>query len=199
MLGVCHMGFFMVVGFILEFPVHMLEERGFFRSQTMVDGVSIGLGVAELAAGLAMFGWVCRRFERQADTFAVQHLSGLAHAETSPGSPSGAEVAAAPPSAPAWPEFAGAKPRVTPVAAQTMCAALEAIARLNTIDINRPSWRHGSIGWRMEYLLSIVGLPIEQLPIDRLVRFIKLGAALILIFFCGYAVLEYLRHGGALP
>jgi Zn-dependent protease with chaperone function len=41
-----------------------------------LDAVQAGVALVSLLAGLAVFGFVSRRFEWQADAFAVQHLSG---------------------------------------------------------------------------------------------------------------------------
>ena len=38
---------------------------------------------------------------------------------------------------------------------------------LNHHPLDRRSWRHGSIEWRVEYLRSLIGTPIETTPIDR--------------------------------
>ena len=68
---------------------------------------------------------------------------------------------------------------VTTGAVAAMDGALDAIARLNGIPQRRSSWRHGSIAWRRAYLRSILGRPIDRLPIDQQMRWIKLAAALI--------------------
>jgi hypothetical protein len=112
--------------------------------------------VAAILALLA-FGWISRRFERQADTFALQHLS-----ET------GEEEAEDPTS-------------VTAEAAFALHSALQAIARLNTVDPHRRSWRHGSIAWRQAYLNSIIGRPLDALPIDRFIRRLKLAVIIVLL------------------
>jgi len=72
-------------------------------------------------------------------------------------------------------------PRITAEAAGVMQSALDTIARLNSIAPTRPSWRHGSIAWRRAFLDSIVGRPVANLPIDVLVRRLKILAALILV------------------
>ena len=102
-----------------------------------------------LAVALGLFGWVSRRFERQADTFAACHLSVAAE---------------------------GDERRVTPEAAATVAGALGTIARMEPVRTRGPSWRHGSIAWRQAYLASIVGRPVDGLEIDRQVRRIKLAA-----------------------
>ena len=124
------------------------------------------VAVSAAAAVLTVFGWISRRFERQADSFAVVHLS----------RDDGSDAAA--------PGLIGAE------AVAVMCGALESIARLNAVPATRPSWRHGSIAWRRAYLESLVGKPAETLPIDRQVRWIKGLAALVLGFVVLSAGLE---------
>jgi STE24 endopeptidase len=117
-------------------------------------------GAASIGAMTVMFfafGWISRRFERQADTFAVQHLS----------------------------RHGQASPLITPESVDAMTSALDAVSSLNSIDPDRRSWRHGSIRWRRRYLRDLVGQSIERLAIDRLVVGIKLTAILTLLIGAG--------------
>jgi len=100
-----------------------------------------------LAAWLLAFGWVSRRVERQADTFAAQHLSRDA--------PDG---------------------RITADAADAMAGALRQVAVLNHMRPTRRDWRHGSIAWRQAYLKTLVGRPAAAPPIDRLMLGINLAS-----------------------
>lgn len=116
--------------------------------------------------GLFVFGYFSRRIERQADTFAVQHLTVSLHEA------SGAE---------------SDPPRVvTQEAVDAMAGALGRVAVLNHIPVDRRSWRHGSIKWRQDYLQSIVGQPLDRLSIDRTVVVYRIiavvGAAALLVF-----------------
>ncbi|MBL9149308.1 MAG: M48 family metalloprotease [Phycisphaerae bacterium] len=99
------------------------------------------------AAGLALFGfgWVSRRFERQADAFAVQYLSRA--------------------------EGYGA---ATTRAVSAMREALLSVAESAGIDPNKSSWRHGSIAWRRRNLERLVDVPLEAFAIDRVVRRLKI-------------------------
>ena len=117
-----------------------------------------------------VLGWVSRRFERQADTFAVQHLSRRdSHtAVTEPHPPS----------------TIGTRP------IGVMIAALGKVAELNRVSPAHKSWRHGSIVWRQDYLRSLAGQPAGNLAIDHQVRRIKVAAA---IAFAGLVILFW--HG----
>ncbi len=90
------------------------------------------------------FGWVSRRAERQADSFAVAHIARERGADT-----------------------------VEPQDANTMIGALQHIAELNHLRVEKHSWRHGSIQWRQDYLKSLTGSPINRLPIDSLMRWVN--------------------------
>lgn len=146
---------------------------------TKQTGQSIVAGAGTIVCWLIGFGWISRRFERQADTFAVQHLSQVF-----------AEKSAEP---------INTTHQVTSEAMATMTEALGRVAALNHLPTRRRSalawlfdwlpdssvWRHGSIAWRQAYLLTLVGRPIDALPIDRQIRGIKLAAALFLAALIG--------------
>jgi len=117
--------------------------------RSVVDGTAIVLAIAFWLLG---FGWISRRFERQADTFAVQHMA----AEDVAGANDGADV------------------RVSDAHVSPMVGALQRVAHLNHMHPAKRSWRHGSIAWRQSYLRSLVGRSVGDLPIDRQVRSIKL-------------------------
>lgn len=133
--------------------------------------VAIPIAVA-VPMALVGFGWVSRRFERQADTFAVQYL-------TLVGTPS-EEVE---------------NPMQVPVrsnAVLAMCRALGRVAELNGVDPAAPSWRHGSIQSRQRHLVGIVGRPVRGLRIDRQIGAIKIAGVALLLVVVG---IEILRSG----
>ncbi|MFK7962285.1 MAG: M48 family metalloprotease [Phycisphaerales bacterium] len=245
----------------------------------------IATSLVMLVGGWAAFGWVARRYERQADTFAVRLLSGddprglrmtvesigwlgrgtaraaggpgeageaaepgAAGAPATPGgtidgpgdlgvgegvgdgmgvgeaagrglagqvgpagrgghagpaSPAGAAIAAAGgaarppagrdvgdhPDAPtgaaslASPGPASTVPaeHFSPESVVAMRAALMLTASLSGMDPARKSWWHGSIDWRQSYLATLDGRPFARLPIDRVVRRLKLAALVALL------------------
>lgn len=110
------------------------------------------ISVLSLAAGVSIFGFVSRRFEWQADAFAVQHLSGYRPGETG--------IA------------------LTPEAVEAMSGALNAVAILNHIPKHRFTWRHGSIATRQKRLAALVGQPADRLSIDRQARLLAWMSAL---------------------
>lgn len=118
-----------------------------------LTGISLALSVG---VGLWLVGFVSRRFERQADAFAVQHLSGLTRRERD-----------------------GAGLVVLPEAVRTMTSALRTVAQRNFIPLRKRSWRHGSIADRIRRLHALEGRPLLDLPIDREVRIIKRATLLV--------------------
>ena len=128
-----------------------------------------GAALACAVAGTLAFGHVSRLFERQADAYAAQSLSGL-HA----GAPR------------------GAGPEITAEAVGAMAGALAAVASLNRIDPGRFTFRHGSIRARVQRLERLVGLPARRVPVDRAVRSVKL---VTLGAFVGLALLLAIRPG----
>jgi Zn-dependent protease with chaperone function len=143
------------VAMITRVPLLLIEADGAMTVMPVwLEMVVVGV---QLALALIVFGWISRRFERQADTFAAQHLSGMG----SDGAGEGDGL-------------------ISEEASEAMRGALGRIAQLNSVDPARPSWRHGSIDWRRRYLRSIVGRPIGALPIDRVIRWIKTSAAVVL-------------------
>ncbi len=121
------------------------------------DVVPTGMGLMQLGSfpfvfimAFAGFGWVSRRFEWQADAFAAQTLS-----RDEPGATA-----------------------VTQESADAMCGALGAVARLNHMNPNARSFRHGSITTRQRRLQRLVGTPLNKLPIDRIARWTKVAIVL---------------------
>ena len=117
------------------------------------------LGLGPLILFLASFFWITRRFERQADSFALQHLS---RSEWN-----------------AQAEPRDATPVITPGAIDALTGALQHVADLDGRPVDRPSLWHGSIRGRQDYLRGLRGLPVDRLPIDAQVRWIKAASLLL--------------------
>lgn len=135
-------------------------------------GMQAVVSLVTLGLGLCAFGWVSRRFEWQADAFAVKALS-----MEEPGATA-----------------------VTPESVEAMAGALESVARLNHISRERRSFRHGSIAHRQRRLARLVGVPLNRLPIDRTCRWIKAGivAGVLLVLMAVAAegvITAWLRPG----
>jgi len=171
-MAICALGTLAAVMVAIEQGAAIIDSQfgwdGLHRAVATVgmqapDTLSGAVGGAALLGALvawaAAFGYISRRFERQADTFAVQHL------------------------AEAYREDEGrtdGPPTIGPRAVADMAGALEEVCRLNHSPTSRPSWRHGSVDWRIEYLRSLVGRRIDDCPIDRRVRRLCLIGAVLL-------------------
>lgn len=150
-----------------------------------------GLTLAALGLGLVWFGFVSRRFEWQADAFAVKQLSRTPPAsdEAGPTLWDAAREGAASATRPLPTTEQPAMPaRVSPEAVAAMVGALGSVAELNHLPPDKPSWRHGSIAHRQHRLRLIIGEPIENLSIDRKVRWLKRGVAVGLAAMIALAV-----------
>lgn len=124
------------------------------------------LVAASLVIGLLVFGFVSRRFEWQADAFAVQCLSGAFTPEP------------------------GTVPTITGEAVGAMNGALSSVADLNGIPRRRFSWRHGSIAVRQRRLGALIGRPAGAVAIDSQVRTIKIVSAVVLVAGVAWAIIE---------
>lgn len=122
---------------------------------------TIIIGFTLLMTGL-VFGHISRRFEEQADAFAVQHMT---REMPDPGHPG----------------------VVTPQAAAAMSHALRSVAVLNHMDPEVFSFRHGSIDTRRRRLHALVGRSIDAFPVDRKVRRLKLAGILALLILIALA------------
>lgn len=155
--------------FIIEILTQSSEEN-YVTYQSWYDGAA---AIITLMALFFVFGWVSRRFERQADTFAVQHLSKWPNIDADHQDDE-AEVNSY---------------DLSLESIQTMQGALHTIARLHAVPRSKRSWRHGSIEWRSQYLARIIGLDGRKLAIHRQIRWIKFIAGFILSLTLAYIII----------
>jgi STE24 endopeptidase len=166
MLGIL-VALLILASFAVEWPARVIDES--IRSAawsidekiTAIIWLDRSAAVIAACVALVLFGWISRRIERQADSFAVQFLSSSVNS-----------------------------PAITPESVVAMSGALGAVARYAGVPRNRMSWRHGSILWRQTYLEGLVGMSATALPIDRLVGRLKVAALLLLAAFVALFVLE---------
>ncbi len=119
--------------------------------------------------GLFVFGVVSRRFERQADAFAAQHLSGWSVRRREP--------------TPA--------PIIDAAACQAMADALTRVARLAHLEESRFTFRHGSIAQRKRNVMALAGESADKLIADRAPRVIKCLATIGILMVLILAVLDW--------
>ena len=146
----------------------LLYEYG-MASESVASTIQSTGTVMVLVVTFVAYGWVSRRFERQADAAAACELS--ASEEQEEGAQEAGEV-------------------VTARGAGLMCAALESVAVLNGLDPQRNTWRHGSIRWRQQNLLRVIGQPVDQLQIDAHVRTIKMVTVITLAILVVLSVID---------
>jgi STE24 endopeptidase len=123
-----------------------------------------GFGLVMVVWGIG-FGWISRRFERQADLFGVACVTPqdqllcpipcTVHDQSAVRPANDAGVCAS--------------------AVAIFASALERVASLNGIPREERSWRHSSIANRVRFLISLTGDPARAVWFDRLVRRVKIS------------------------
>jgi STE24 endopeptidase len=172
-----------------------MNEAGL--SSEAAQGVVIGL--TYLFKFLLLFGFVSRRFERQADVFAARTME-LSRAGVPDVAASemllaarkitGAEVAMAGGMAMVLAEpleYASdhAPGHVGQYGAAVFGSALHRVAMVNNIPVKARSWCHGSIANRMQYLQDLSSDPVRTRKFDRFMLF--LYGAMVFALFAGAA------------
>lgn len=146
--------------------IENLEQRAFWGD--VLSGSS--LAAAMLIAFLC-FGYISRRFERQADAFATQHLSGLRF-----------KRGQHPPT--------DRCPVISGHAVLAMQRALGSVAAAGGMPTERFTFRHGSIAGRHRALQRLICKPALALPVDRSVRKIKRVTAVLFVIAIGLSVYQ---------
>jgi len=144
-----------------------------------VEGIeSIGLAVTALFWAVC-FGWVSRRFERQADLFGARCVA-VAPEECH--SPCSVHIDAG--------RTVDEPDRVCAAGASIFASALERVAYLNGIPKEEPSWRHSSIGSRIRFLVSLAGDPARARGFERSITLVKTSIWIVALIG-GAAVVWY--------
>ena len=122
----------------------------------IVEGIGF---LATLVVWGVGFGWLSRRFERQADLFAARCVTPPAEQCDCPCSvhPNDSE------------ELPG-EGRVCATGAALFVSALDRVATLNGIPHEEYSWRHSSIGIRIRALTSLADDPNRVAQFERVIR-----------------------------
>ena len=121
--------------------------------------------IAMLGTFLIAFGFLSRRFERQADVFAARTI-----------------------------EPQEARPTVVgPHGATVFASALHRVAVINNIPIKARSWCHGSIAKRMQYLRELAVDPARTARFDRVMTALYVGLLGTLIACAGWLTFPFFR------
>jgi STE24 endopeptidase len=180
-----HFLVFAFVGWVAVAGLMELLARGSMEnggawaiSFVAIEGVGV---VATIAFWTLGFGWVSRRFERQADLYGARCVTPDATKCDRPCGVHLDEEQAAPTDG-----------RICSTAASVFASALHRVAALNGIPTEERSWRHSSIASRIRFLTSLAGDPARARSFERSVERVKL--ALVTAAVIGaFATVAYLR------
>ncbi|RJP32824.1 MAG: hypothetical protein C4547_13035 [Phycisphaerales bacterium] len=167
-----HIEFFLMFAFVTMLAVSGAMEA-LYRCGLSSTWVEVSGGAMAVVVWGMGFGWVSRRFERQADLFGVRCVTPDAQTCRVPCSvhPS-VPLADDPPASPGR-EVANHPHGVCATAAHWFASALDRVAVLNGIPHEERSWRHSSIGSRIRFLMSLANDPNRAAGFDRLIGRIK--------------------------
>jgi STE24 endopeptidase len=177
-----YFGFFIVSSLLVLALVSPGLEQvlGTLGVPVLLEGASGASFILELGATLLfvggyfllVFGFVSRRFERQADVFGCR-VASCGRADCPPhldldGQPvSGLEAS---------------RPlALCPVGIHTFISALSSVAILNGMKPTAWSWRHGSIARRIRFLEGLIDRPETERRFESGVRRMKWGMAAVLL------------------
>jgi len=170
-------GWLFVVG-VMELCAGLLTGFTILSDGALWIAQGAGALAAVIVWGLG-FGWLSRRFEREADVFGAFcvtpppsecNIPCSLHADSArPGAPSGRGVCAS--------------------GAALFASALDRVALLNGIPHDERSWRHSSIGNRIRFLARLAGDPVSAQRFERSMR--RLKAALLSAAIVGSAFAVY--------
>lgn len=116
---------------------------------------------------LGIFGWISRRFERDADLRAIIH-SGCPEGHCQPGCPM-YDLRQTEDNLTGNP-----RDKLCPMAIRCFTGALRRIGALNAIPLRARSWRHSSIASRTEFLYRLSCEPTQLRRFQRIIRLIKI-------------------------
>jgi STE24 endopeptidase len=162
--------------------------------------LAIVIGTAYLFKFLLLFGFVSRRFERQADVFAARTmelsreavpdvaasatlLAARSMANTTTSAATTALALLPPPALVYASDYAPG--HVGQYGAAIFGSALHRVAMVNNIPVKARSWCHGSIAKRMQYLQELSKDPVRTKRFDRLM--LCLYSAMVFALFAGAA------------
>ncbi len=179
-----HILFFLLLAFISGclLTIVSIRVRGLdpLSAQFLIGLAGVLVGVKWLLA----FGWISRRFERQADVFGVRALE-LA------GLPCFAPCAVhSPGQMPAAPGGRAGGAPLCSTAAHVFGSTLNEVAVLNGIPPEARSWRHSSIASRSRFIQRLARDPLEVQRFERQVRRIQIAILAAAMLVGLWAALE---------
>jgi STE24 endopeptidase len=161
----------------------------------LADSVQLAIMLgAAIGLFALVFGYVSRKFERQADVFAARTIQGVPSAETMPAGTVetllteyfDTTATSRHATATEEPLHAGdvsATDHVGRHGAAVFCSALERVAAVNNIPIAARSWCHGSIAKRMRFLEFLSRDSKRTVQFDRFMHWLYLILFVSLLAF----------------
>lgn len=177
-----HIEFFLVFSFVAMLAVSgVLELVALYRPTVSETEFEVIGGMFTAGLWAFGFGFVSRRFEREADCFGARCAM-----------PSAAQCAG-PCSVHRGPEVPARldDDRVCASGAQVLVSALDRVALLNGVEHEESSWLHASIGYRMRFLTSLAADPSLARRFRRTLMRIKAGLLILAVgggLFAAYYV-----------
>ena len=190
-----HMGWYVVLMLTLLLvvpgPGQLLHNAVVALGLPVWMPADLVVSVVVTAGFLASFGFLSRRFERQADVFAARTMEAVRSAGARPtvtpvvsASAGGTAVLSIPSlaveSAAMSGEATPARSHVGRYGASLFASALHRVAMINNIPVAARSWCHGSIETRMNYLADLSHDPGATHRFDRLMTRLHVVVLLIL-------------------
>lgn len=171
-------GWVIVAGF-MEFLARFVTSPQSMINLSMLTIQGLGV-VAMVLFWAVIFGWVSRRFERQADVFGAKCVTPSSGECNEPCSVHQENQT-----------VDQAQNKICVTGASVFVSALDRVAVLNGIPKEERSWRHSSIGSRIRFLMSLAGDPKRVQHFERVIHRIKLflwsgaivGMVLCMIFW----------------
>lgn len=163
----------LMAGAVMELFGQLFDCEGAWSQTSLTTVQGIGLA-ATFVFWMIGFGWLSRRFERQADLFGARCVT-----------PEAADC-----HLPCSVHLAGrstdaGSERVCATAAALFASALDRVASVSGIPHEERSWRHSSVGSRIRFLHSLAGDPARAIQFERVVRRAK--AVLLAVAVVGAA------------
>lgn len=175
-----HIEYFLLFALVATLAVSGVAEAALHLFPVMSAGAveAVG-GAATLVIWGLGFGFISRRFEREADLFGAASITPdletctlpcRVHADTAVGRHD---------------DLAADREGPCAAAAAVFVSALDRVALLNGLDPEEPSWRHSSIASRMRHLTALAADPAMARRFRR--RLTQIRAALIALSVLGSA------------
>lgn len=158
--------------------IFSVRARGISREDYEIAAAILG-GILLFKWGV-LFGWLSRRFERQADVFSVRTLGAIHIPCAQP-----CLVHNPPPDVPTPPGD-----RLCATAAHVFSDALNEVALLNGIRPDARSWRHSSISSRSRFVQRLARDPVHTRRFEQQVLIAKIVILLLAATFSVWAATE---------